>query len=86
MKRPYFISVPRSQTIVVCALWAVSVSVSGCALHGKRHTIDFSPLLKADRLVVQTRAAETIKTITDRVLIKSAAELAARLGLQLIGK
>jgi hypothetical protein len=47
-------------------------------LLGKRHTIDFSPLKQADRLEVLSHKGETIKTITDPVLISAAAEFIQR--------
>jgi hypothetical protein len=60
------------RTIAGCGIWAAFMS--GCALHGKGHTIDFSSLLQADRIVILTRAGETVKTVTDPAVTKAAAE------------
>ena len=52
-----------------------AVAAASCVFHS-RHTIDFDPLENADRIVVRTRDAEIVKTITDPDQVRAAARLA----------
>jgi hypothetical protein len=52
-----------------------AVAAASCVFHS-RHTIDFDPLENADRIVVRTRDAEIVKTITDPDQVRAAARFA----------
>ena len=55
-------------------LVSITVLIASCASFGVRHKIEFSPLERADRLVVLTRSGAIVKTITDSAQVGAAAQ------------
>lgn len=62
------------RTLPRLSLVPVTVLIASCAFFGSRHTIEFSPLKRADRLVVLTRSGDIVKTVTDPAQVSAAAQ------------
>ena len=60
--------------IVRLTLVSMTVLIASCAAFGVRHKIEFSPLQRADRLVVLSRSGAIVKTITDPAQVSAAAQ------------
>ena len=62
------------KAVVRLSLVSITVLIASCASFGVRHEIEFSPLERADRLVVLTRSGAIVKTITDPGQVSAAAQ------------
>jgi hypothetical protein len=63
----------RIKTLALLRVIPVTVLIASCALFGIRRKIDFSPLERANRLVVLTRSGDIVKTINDAAQVNAAA-------------
>jgi hypothetical protein len=61
------------KAVALLTVMPVTALIAGCALFGIRHKIDFSPLERANRLVVLTRSGDIVKTINDAAQVNAAA-------------
>lgn len=66
------------RTLARFGIFPLTVLIVSCAVSGRGHHIDFSRLNQADRLVVRTRAGDTVKTITDPGQVTAAAQFIQR--------
>lgn len=70
----YYHTQPAIRAVVRLTLVPITVLIASCAAFGVRHKIEFSPLERADRLVVLTRSGAIVKTITDPAQVSAAAQ------------